>query len=119
MKLIFVEFFLCFCLYFLLSYFIFTVVCVCVCLSFRLTSMLLFSCNYCIGMELIPAPMLQDPTRMLSLLNMLSFHMPTIMNNPELLHLLNRMRQMDAIRRDEFVRRRYQTLLAIANQSRM
>ena len=30
-----------------------------------------------------------------------------------------RMRQMDAIRRDEFVQRRYQALLAIGNQSRM
>ena len=45
--------------------------------------------------------------------------MPTVMNNPELLHLLNRMRQMDAIRRDQFVQRRYQALLAIANESRM
>ena len=76
-------------------------------------------CNDCIGMQLIPAAMFQDPSQMLQLLNMLYIHMPTIMNTPELLHLLNRMRQMDAIRRDEFVQRRYQALLAIANESRM
>ena len=99
--------------------FSFVCVCVCLCLFFRLTSILVFSCKYCIGMEMIPAAMMQDPSQMLSLLNMLYIHMPTMMNNPELLHLLNRMRQMDAIRRDEFVQRRYQALLAIANQSRM
>ena len=108
-------------LYLFLVMFIFSFLCVCVCLClfFRLASIFVLSCKYCIGMEMIPAAMKQDPSQMLSLLNMLYIHMPTMMNNPELLHLLNRMRQMDAIRRDEFVQRRYQALLAIGNQSRM
>ena len=76
-------------------------------------------CNDCIGMELIPVAMSQDPSRMLPLLNMLILHMPDIMNSPEWVHILNRMRQMDAIRRDQYVQRRYQTLLAIGNDSRM
>ena len=76
-------------------------------------------CNDCIGMELIPVAMSQDPSRMLPLLNMLILHMPDIMNSPEWMHILNRMRQMDAIRRDQWFQRRYQTLLAIGNESRM
>lgn len=76
-------------------------------------------CNDCIGMELIPVAMSQDPSRMLPLLNMLILHMPDIMNSPEWVRILNRMRQMDAIRRDQYVQRRYQTLLAIGNDSRM
>ena len=76
-------------------------------------------CNDCIGMELIPVAMFEDPSRMLPLLNMLIIHMPDIMNIPEWVHILNRMRQMDAIRRDQYVQRRYQTLLAIGNDSRM
>ena len=76
-------------------------------------------CNDCIGMQLIPVAMSQDPSRMLPLLNMLILHMPDIMNSPEWVHILNRMRQMDAIRRDQYVQRRYQTLLAIGNESRM
>ena len=80
---------------------------------------ILFVCNDCIGMQLIPAAMFQDPSRMLPLLNMLYIHMPDIMNTPELLHFLNRMRQMDAVRRDQWFQRRYQTLLAIGNESRM
>ena len=76
-------------------------------------------CNDCIGMQLIPVAMSQDPSRMLPLLNMLIIHMPDIMNSPEWVHILNRMRQMDAIRRDQWFQRRYQTLLAIGNESRM
>ena len=76
-------------------------------------------CNDCIGMELIPVAMSQDPSRMLPLLNMLIIHMPDIMNSPEWVRILNRMRQMDAIRRDQWFQRRYQTLLAIGNESRM
>ena len=76
-------------------------------------------CNDCIGMQLIPVAMSQDPSRMLPLLNMLYIHMPDIMNTPEWLHFLNRMRQMDAVRRDQWFQRRYQTLLAIGNESRM
>ena len=76
-------------------------------------------CNDCIGMELIPVAMSQDPSRMLPLLNMLILHMPDIMNSPEWVRILNRMRQMDAIRRDQWFQRRYQTLLAIGNESRM
>ena len=76
-------------------------------------------CNDCIGMELIPVAMSQDPSKMLPLLNMLMVHMPEIMNSPEWVHILNRMRQMDAIRRDQWFQRRYQTLLAIGNESRM
>ena len=76
-------------------------------------------CNDCIGMELIPVAMSQDPSKMLPLLNMLMVHMPEIMNSPEWVRILNRMRQMDAIRRDQWFQRRYQTLLAIGNESRM
>ena len=76
-------------------------------------------CNDCIGMQLIPVAMSQDPSRMLPLLNMLIIHMPDIMNSPEWVHILNRMRQMDAIRRDQWFQRRYQALLAIGNESRM
>ena len=76
-------------------------------------------CNDCIGMELIPVDMAQNPSRMLPLLNMLILHMPDIMNSPEWMRILKRMRQMDAIRRDQWFQRRYQTLLAIGNESRM
>ena len=105
MKLIFVYSFLYFFfLYFFMFLFLFFTLCV---------------CNDCIGMELIPVAMSQDPSRMLPLLNMLIIHMPDIMNSPEWVHILNRMRQMDAIRRDQWFQRRYQTLLAIGNESRM
>ena len=76
-------------------------------------------CNDCIGMELIPVDMAQNPSRMLPLLNMLILHMPDIMNSPEWVRILNRMRQMDAIRRDQWFQRWYQTQLAIGNESRM
>ena len=100
----FTHFFISFFFTFLCFYFYFFTLCV---------------CNDCIGMQLIPAAMFQDPSRMLPLLNMLILHMPDIMNSPEWVRILNRMRQMDAIRRDQWFQRRYQTLLAIGNESRM
>jgi len=102
-----------FCAYFI-SFFFF-----CFFMFFYVYFFTLCVCNDCIGMELIPAAMSQDPSRMLPLLNMLILHMPDIMNSPEWVRILNRMRQMDAIRRDQWFQRRYQTLLAIGNESRM
>ena len=112
MKLIFVliHFFISFSFFFSFFYFF---------LCFYVYFFTLCVCNDCIGMELIPVDMAQNPSRMLPLLNMLNIHMPDIMNTPEWLHFLNRMRQMDAIRKDQWFQRRYQTLLAIGNESRM
>ena len=112
MKLIFVliHFFISFSFFFSFFYFF---------LCFYVYFFTLCVCNDCIGMELIPVDMAQNPSRMLPLLNMLILHMPDIMNSPEWVRILNRMRQMDAIRRDQWFQRRYQTLLAIGNESRM
>ena len=102
-----------FCAYSFLYFFFFTFLC------FYFYFFTLCVCNDCIGMQLIPVAMSQDPSRMLPLLNMLILHMPDIMNSPEWVRILNRMRQMDAIRKDQWFQRRYQTLLAIGNESRM
>ena len=82
-------------------------------------STLIVSFMHSTGMQIIPAAMFQDPSRMLPLLHMLFVHMPEVMNTPEWLHLLNRMRSADAMRRDEYVQRRVRQLLAIGNGSRM
>ena len=74
---------------------------------------------YYIGMDMIPHEMTQDPGRMVRFLNMMYIHNPVMFNNPDLLQLLARMRAEDANRRNMFVHRRYQALLAIAPESRM
>ena len=75
---------------------------------------------YYIGMDMIPHEMLQDPGSMLRLLSVMYIHNPVMFrDNADLVQLFHKMRAADANRRNMFVTRRFQSLLAIASDSRM
>ena len=75
--------------------------------------------SYCIGMQMIPADMYQDPGRMVRMLTVLYANHPVVFNNPDLLQVLNRMRAQEANRRNMHYQRRLQAITAIAPTNRL
>ena len=104
--------------FFVFLFFVFTCVCMCVfsaCVNFVIW-LIPF---YCIGMQLIPAEMYQDPGRMVRMLTVLYANHPVVFNNPDLLQVLNRMRAQEANRRNMHYQRRLQAITAIAPTNRL